>query len=168
MYICNRKRANQSCGWSHVYYSHAHQLHLYQNISKPVWAEQRTAVGREAQNTAQECLKPDGQLLDTKGYFWLPGLLVLLLVKASPASHRAWWGGLTRGLMGKLRNSHRNGVTCPLHQTICPLRSERDRRQPWGTEGLKAAGDSMSELKKQYASHCRSMFILPQNNQNPQ
>lgn len=64
-------------------------------------------------------------------------------------------------LDGELLNSHKNCYTfCCTGQFI--LRAQKDSRQPRQAEGLKAAGDSMFELdfKKQYASHCKLMFIL--------
>lgn len=63
--------------------------------------------------------------------------------------------------MGKLLNSDKNCYTCLLQWTIGPLSSAR-QEAAMGSEGLKAAGDLMSELdfKKQYASHCKLIFIL--------
>lgn len=94
------------------------------------------------------------------------GKVIVLIARAACASVSHGFSSYSESMMrrstGKLHNSQKL-LMWLLPQTICPLSFERGRRQPWGAEELKATGDFMSELdlKRQYPSHCKSMFILP-------
>lgn len=87
--------------------------------------------------------------------------VTLLIARAACASVSHGFSSYSRSTMMRSNREAAQQSQKLLHLVCCTgqfvLWAQKDRRQPWGAKGLKAAGDLMSELdfKKQYVSHCK-------------
>lgn len=103
--------------------------------------------------------------------------VIFLTARAACASISHGFSSFSQSMVRRSnRTSNREAVQQPQkcrYLSAAPdnLSFEVWKREETTTRGWGVKGSwwfFMSELKKRYASHCSSMFILPRNNQNPQ